>query len=206
MGCRSREAERPPYPNPIHKSSSRTEAERDPTLALAVAAIVASPPSICNNGHRKERPPDAPRQANPPSARPNPPRHRTPPTLMYRYATQRNAPHPPRNAYRERLSLGALAIYRSPRSFSLLPDSRRNRAEVSDPVREVRLRSRCKDWLDRSFHSFCLWRGKVSQIEKAWCFTRWFHFRASRRFALALESTQRGSCDRRLPDESNGWW
>src|SRR5450631_2070217 len=35
---------------------------------------------------------------------------------MNRYATQRNAPHPPRNAYRERLSLSALAIGRSPTS------------------------------------------------------------------------------------------
>jgi hypothetical protein len=32
---------------------------------------------------------------------------------MNRYATQRNAPHPPRNAYRERLSLSALAMMNS---------------------------------------------------------------------------------------------
>jgi hypothetical protein len=30
---------------------------------------------------------------------------------MNRYATQRNAPHPPRNAYRDRLSVSALAIW-----------------------------------------------------------------------------------------------
>jgi hypothetical protein len=33
---------------------------------------------------------------------------------MNRYATQRNAPYPPRNAYRERLSLSALAISHQP--------------------------------------------------------------------------------------------
>jgi hypothetical protein len=42
---------------------------------------------------------------------------------MNRYATQRNAPHPPRNAYREGLSLSALALLhdlRSPLRVDLL--------------------------------------------------------------------------------------
>jgi hypothetical protein len=43
---------------------------------------------------------------------------------MNRYATQRNAPHPPRNAYRDRLSVSALAIYHSSRRLGEMNDGK----------------------------------------------------------------------------------